>query len=134
MQRGLAALDDPVEMGLLLENLVAGSLRTLANHAGIRLHHWREGRNEVDLIYDDPRAPLAFEVASSPDHSRAGLEALIERHQQFRGSSFLVAPKAPMVPAQSSDCGIGSLPLDPFLVAVGAQSHRAMMNRLKARN
>ncbi len=133
LQRGLSALDDPHEVGLLLENLVAGSLRTLATHAGVRLHHWREGKKEVDLIYDDPRAPLAFEVASSPDHGRAGLEAFIDRHKQFRGSSYLVAPSAPMVPAQSNDRGIGTLPLDPFLIAVGAQAHRAMMARLRVR-
>ena len=133
LQRGLSPLDDPNEMGLLLENLVAGSLRTLATHAGVRLHHWREGKKEVDLIYNDPRAPLAFEIASDPGHSRSGLEALIARHKQFQGSSYLVAPNVPMVPAQESERGIGSLPLEPFLVAVGAQAHQAMMGRLRVK-
>lgn len=134
LQRGLALLGDPNEMGQLLENLVAASLRGLAAHSGVRLHHWREGNKEVDLIYDDPRDPLAFEIASSPRHSRAGLEALIDRHRQFRGSSYLVAPNAPVVAARSSDRGIGTLPLDALLIAVGAQAHRAMMNRLGVRD
>ena len=133
LQRGIAPLEDSSEMGLLLENLVATSLRSLATHSGVRLHHWREGRSEVDFIYDDPRNPLAFEIASSPRHSRAGLEALIDRYKQFRGNSYLVAPNVPMVPAQSNDRGIGTLPLDPFLIAVGAQAHRAMMARLRVR-
>ena len=134
LQRGIAPLEDPNEMGLLLENLAAASLRSLAAHSGVRLHHWREGRLEVDLIYGDPQNPLAFEVASSPRHSRAGLAALIDRYEQFRGNSYLVAPNIPVVPAQFSDRGIGSLPLDAMLIAVGAQAHRAMMNRLGARS
>ena len=121
-------------MGLLLENLVAASLRALAAHGGVRLHHWREGNREVDLIYDDPRNPLAFEIASSPRHDRAGLTAFVDRHGQFRGNSYLVVPNVPMVHAQSNDRGIGTLPLDALLIAVGSQAHRAMMNRLGIRD
>ena len=134
LQRGIAPLEDSREMGLLLENLVAASMRSLAAHSGVRLHHWRKGKLEVDLIYDDPRNPLAFEIASSPRHDRAGLTAFIDRHARFRGNSYLVAPNATVTPAQSSNHGIGSLPLDALLIAVGAQAHRAMMNRLGARS
>ncbi|MCY3967858.1 MAG: ATP-binding protein [bacterium] len=132
LQRGLAVLDNASDMGHLLENLVAASLRILTIQAGISLYHWREGKQEVDLIYDDPQRPIAFEVASSADHRRGGLEALITRHPRFFGNSYLVAPGAPTMSAQSNANGIGSLPLNTLLIAVGAQTHQAMMHRLRA--
>ena len=134
LQRGVALLEDPNEMGRLSENLVATSLRSLAAHSGVRLYHWREGKKEVDLIYDDPRGSLAFEIASSPRHSRAGLQALINRHPRFRGRCYLVAPDLPVIPADSDEQGIGSFPLDSLLVAIGAQSHQAMLRRLGAKS
>ncbi len=121
LQRGLAVLDNPVELGLLLENLVAASLQAHALRLGIRLHHWREGANEVDLIYAHPTHPLAFEIASSPDHSRSGLRHLIRRHRRFRGGCYLVAPRSPVIHPDTT--GIGSLPLDLFLLAVGAHAN-----------
>lgn len=130
LQRGLAPLTDPVERGTLLENLVTASVKSLAVHAGIRLHYWREGNSEVDLIYDDPRQPLAFEIASSPDHHRRGLAALVERHQRFRGHSYLVAPGTDVVHASRENSGLGTFPLDAFLLAVGAQARLAMLTRL----
>ena len=130
LHRGLAPLNDPVEQGTLLENLVAASVNALAVHAGVRLHHWRDGNNEVDLIYDDPRQPLAFEIASSPSHSLHGLEALIERHYRFHGNSYLIAPQAAVIHPEDDRRGIGMLPLDTFLLAVGAQAHQAMLTRL----
>ena len=129
LHRGLAPLSDPVEQGTLLENLVAASVNSLAVHAGVRLHHWRDGNNEVDLIYDDPRQPLAFEIASSPSHSRRGLAALTKRHAHFHGHSYLVAPQAAVIHPDART-GIGMLPLDTFLLAVGAQAHQAMHSRL----
>jgi uncharacterized protein len=126
LQRGTAALTDPTEMGLLLENLAAASLHTLALHEGTRLHHWREGRDEVDLIHDHPSEPLAFEIGSSARHSAKALVALQQRHPRFSGRCYLVAPDSPMRrPAESSD-GVGSLPLDRFLAAVGRQAERAL--------
>ena len=130
LHRGLAPLDDPVEQGTLLENLVVATVNTLAAHAGVRLHRWRDGNHEVDLIYDDPRQPLAFEIASSPSHSRRGLEALIERHDHLRGHSYLIAPQAAVIHPRDDSRGIGMLPLDTFLLAVGAQAHQAMLARL----
>ncbi len=130
LHRGLAPLSDPEEQGALLENLAAASLYTLAVHIGVRLHHWRDGNHEVDLIYDDPRAPLAFEIASSPNHSRRGLSALIERYPSFRGNSYLVSPQNAVFHAHKAESGIGSLPLDTFLLAVGAQAQKATLTRL----
>ncbi len=131
LQSGIALIVDPLEQGVLLENLVSASLRTLTSHSGVRLHHWRHSNSEVDLIYNDPREPMAFEVASSPRHSRAGLRAFIKQHPRFHGSSYLVAPNTPVVPAQSNREGIGTIPLDTFLVAVGAQAEQALTARLR---
>lgn len=128
LQRGRAMLDEPDEMGRLLENLVAASLRSLAVQAGVRLYHWRDGNREVDLLYDDPTSPLAFEIASSASHSRAGLEALCDRYRKFRGNSYLVAPNLPVNHPRSSD--VGTLPLDDLLLAIGAQAHRALTQRM----
>lgn len=120
LQRGLALLGNPTEMGLLMENLAASSLQTLAVQTNVRLHHWRNRRHEVDLIFNHPTRPLAFEIASSPDHSRSGLHALIDRHERFRGNCYLVAPQAAVIhPGRS---GIGTLPLDTLLLAVGAHA------------
>ena len=121
LQRGLALLDNPTELGFLIENLVAASLQAHALRSGIRLHHWREGNNEVDLIYAHPTQPLAFEIASSPGHSRSGLRRLIQRHHRFRGGCYLVSPQAPVIHPDAT--GIGTLPLDIFLLAIGTQTN-----------
>ncbi len=130
LQRGIAPLFDPQELGFLLENLVATSLRTLAVQAMVRLHHWRSGHDEVDLIYDDPQQALAFEIASSTHHSRRGLHALIEQHGRFRGHSYLVAPQAAVIHPTDTGSGIGTLPLDTFLMAVSAQAQQDLAARM----
>jgi len=130
LQRGLAPLENPVEMGMLIENLVAGSLHSLAILAGQRLFHWRDGKSEVDLILDHPTEPLAFEIAASPSHSRQGLRALIERHPRFAGRSYLVAPRTSTLSATEGTSGIGTLPLDLFLFACGRQAEAALSARL----
>jgi predicted AAA+ superfamily ATPase len=130
LQRGLAPLDDPAEMGVLLENLVAATLHTLATQAGLRLFHWREGRTEVDLVVDDPNGPLAFEVATSPRHPRTGLRALMARHPRFRGGCYIVAPRARVELPSASPDDIGTLPLDLFLIACGRHAEAALLARL----
>ena len=87
----------------------------------------------MDLILDHPTEPLALEIASSPSHSRAGLQALVERHPRFEGRAYLAAPQSPMVHPQSSSSGIGSLPLDDLLLAVGAQADQALIDRVGIR-
>ena len=128
LQRGLRPIHDAGEHGYLLENLAAASLNTLATHEATRAQHWRDGRLEVDLIYQDPDRSLAFEIGSSPSHSRRGLHALIAQHEQFRGNCYLVAPGC--VVRHPDDTGIGTLPYDVFLRVVGSQSKHAMSRRL----
>lgn len=132
LQRGLAPLDNPTELGALLENLVAATLRSLALHTGVRLHHWREGKHEVDLIFDHPDQPLAFEIGASPDHPRSGVRALADRHPRFRGNAYLVAPQATVTHPDSTAAGVGTLPLDLFLQVVGAQAEAALAKSLGA--
>ena len=126
LQRGLSPLDDAVEQGLLFENLVASSLHTLAQHSDVRLYHWREGKHEVDLVFDDPNDPVAFEIASSSGHHRTGLIEFAARHPRFRGCCYLVAPQAPVTHPNRSGDDIGTLPLETFLLAAGAQSQLAL--------
>lgn len=122
LHRGLAVLDDPVEMGALLENLVAASLRALAQRTGVRLFHWRDGDHEVDLVFDHPDRPLAFEIASSSNHNRSGLHALIRRYPRFKGGCYLVTPQVPVF--HPDDSGVGTLPLDFLLLAAGALTNK----------
>lgn len=131
LQRGLRTLDDPTEMGLLNENLAASHLHALAMEESTRLFHWRDGNDEVDLVYDHGTEPLAFEIGSSPKHSRAGLHTFSDRYSRFKGRCYLVAPGAPAVAPSRSPSGVGTLPLDLFLSCVGKQSEVAMKARLR---
>lgn len=130
LQRGVMPLSSPEEMGLLLENLVAGQLHALGKQTQTRLYYWRDGNNEVDFIYDHPSAPLAFEIGSSRSHHRAGLESFLNRYPKFHGNAYLVAPDAPLM-APSSASGIGSMPLDLLLLAVGRQTEHALGSNLQ---
>jgi len=130
LQRGLAPLHDPVETGALLENLAAATLHTLALHSGIRLYYWRDRTVEVDLVFDHPTEPMAFEIASSPRHPTTGLRALAERFPRFAGRCYLVAPEAPFLHPHATSSGVGNLPLDQFLLAVGRQAEAAMIRNL----
>ena len=130
LQRGIAPLNDPTEMGLLLENLVAGHLHALCEESQVRFYYWREKQAEVDFIYDHPEKPMAFEVASSDGHTRAGMRAFIERFPRFADSTYLIGPGFLATRPRDHPTGIGSLPLDLFLVAVGAQAGDALARRV----
>jgi len=126
--RGIAPLRNMPEMGMLIENAAAGHLHSLSLQSGVRLYHWRQRRAEVDLIYDHPRSPIAFEVTSGDDHHTKGLHALQDAHPKFRGRCYLVGPSfLPRVPTQESP---GSIPLDMFLMAIGCQAAHAMEYRV----
>lgn len=130
LQRGLGPLNDPPEMGLLFENLVASHLHSLGQQGQVRLYYWREKDDEIDLVYDHPDGPLAFEIASSPSHGRSGIRAFVERFPKFKNRCYLVAPVVvPKQPEQTAD-GIGVLPLDTLLVAISSQTERELGARL----
>ena len=127
--------DSPMELGKLQENLVAAHLHTLGEQAGIQIYHYRRRKYEVDFIYDDPRRPLAFEVGSSSSgHSRAGLREFLKEHKQFFGFCYYIAPGINFISAKNSDSGIGRLPLDLFLTAVGIQQEWFLKRRLGIAN
>ena len=129
LQRGVGPLTDAAEMGLLYENLAAGHLHALGRQTQVRLYHWREGNHEVDLIYDHPEQPAAFEIASSPRHPLAGLRRFMERFPRFDGRCYLVSPHPVGVPPAEGD-GIGRLPLDLLLLAASRQAEAALRQRL----
>lgn len=132
LQRGIAPLSNAVEMGLLMENLAASHLHALGQHSQVRLYHWRHQNDEVDLIYDHPEFPLAFEIGSSVGHSRSGLSRFIEQHPRFRGKCYLVAPEIVTRKARDAADGIGTISLDMFLLAVSAQAASELRRRLGA--
>ena len=130
LQRGLRPLTDPAEMGLLLENMVAGHLRALGAVTQVRVHYWRDKQEEVDLIYDHPTTPLGFEVSSSRRHRRQGIYAFVAKFPRFRGRCYLVAPDIPATRPEENDDGVGTIPTDLFLIAVGSQMSRELTARL----
>lgn len=129
LQRGTAPLTDPREMGLLLENAAASHLHALSHQSQVRLYHWRDQRDEVDLVYDDPHRPLAFEIGRSPEHARRGLLAFAQRHPRFADGLWLIAPDLPAQPP-GPGVEIGTLSLELFLAAVGSQAAAALEQRL----
>lgn len=130
LQRGLAPLSNAVEMGVLMENMAASHLHALGQHSQVRLYHWRHQNDEVDLVYDHPEFPLAFEIGSSAGHSRSGLIRFIEEHPRFRGRCYLIAPEIVARKATTATDGIGTLSLDLFLLAVSAQAASELKRRL----
>lgn len=122
LQRGIAPLTDSKEIGLLIENMAAAHLHALGRECGVRVYYWREKQDEVDLIYDQPGEPLAFEIGMSEHHDRKGLRALIKRYPKFQNRCYVVAPDSKAIRAEESDDGIGSIPLELFLIAIGGQA------------
>ena len=132
LQRGIGPLTDSREMGQLHENLVAGHLHALARQTQVRLYHWRDGNHEVDLIYDHPAQPVAFEIASSPRHPVTGLQLFTERFPRFAGRCYLVTPDPLCMPAGDATGQVGLLPLDLLLLAASRQAAAAQAQKLRA--
>jgi len=131
LQRGTGPLNDPSEMGLLQENMIAAHLHALSQQTQVRLYYWRSKDDEVDFVYDHPEKPVVLEIGSSTGHHRRGLRALMAKYKRFEGRCYLVSPDAtPTLPADSSD-QIGAMPLDLLLLAVGAQVERDLARRLQ---
>jgi predicted AAA+ superfamily ATPase len=133
LQRGLAPLNDSDEMGLLIENMAAGHLHALSEQSQARIYHWRDKNDEIDLVYDHPEFPVAFEIASSGSHHRRGIKAFVGQFPRFERKCFLIAPNCPASLPEANWDRIGTLPLDLFLLAVGAQAEYELARRLHVR-
>ncbi len=119
--------------GYLLENLAASALRSLAVNSETRLYFWRDAEGtEVDLIYDHPLKPLAFEIGRSAKHSLKGLHALAQKHPKFRHRCYFVSPTSRFLSPSASPNGVGSIPFDQFLMAVGAQTRQEIVQSLSS--
>jgi predicted AAA+ superfamily ATPase len=130
LQRGLGPLTDHAEMGVLLENMAAAHLHALGEVGQVRLYYWRDRDDEVDLIYDHPDSPLAFEIGLSAGHHRRGLQAFMERYPRFRGRCYMVSSNGVASRPEDRSDGIGTLPLDLLLLAAGAQAAAELDRRL----
>jgi predicted AAA+ superfamily ATPase len=130
LQRGVGPLNNPDEMSLLLENLVAGHLHALSQLSQTRLYHWREKNDEIDLIYDQADAALAFEIGSSATHHRRGIQTFMQRFPRYRGRCYIVAPNAPLQLADTAADQIGSVPLDLLLLMISARAEQELAGRL----
>lgn len=130
LQRGVAPLSDQMEMGLLVENLVAGHLHALSQQTQVRLYHWREKDHEVDLIYDHPDRPLAFEIGLSARHSKEGLYQFAKVYPRFQGRCYMVAPNAQVSHPDQNWDKVGTFPLDMLLAVLGRQAAAALAERL----
>ncbi len=127
--RGLSPMNNPHEMGLLVENMAASHLRALAYQENVRLFHWRLKENcEVDLVYDHPDDPVAFEITSATSHHQRGIAAFQRKFSRFKGRCYLVSDSAEVAAPQPGSPG--RLPLDLFFLAVGRQEQSALENRI----
>lgn len=117
-----------------MENMVAGYVYSLSQQTSVRLFHWREKDDDIDLVYDHPESPMAFEISISQNHHRRGLFTFSERYPRFQNKCFLIAPNVPASMPAASINSIGSFPLDLFLLAVSAQAERELENNLMSIN
>ncbi len=129
LQRGLRPTNNPEEYGALIENLVGSHLFALSLQNDIRLFHWRERKQEVDFIYDDPSGPVAIEVTASRNHHLKGLKALLEKYPRFKGRCFLVSQSDICHPPEQDPQGIGRIPLEDFLMTTSATIERSLARR-----
>jgi len=115
---------DSSELGKLQENLVARHLYHLGQQLNIRLYYWKREKYEVDFIYDDPVQPLAFEIGTSKNHSFSGLKNFLKNNSKFRKGTYYVAPNLQFLSVEESSSGIGELPLDLLLLAIGIKQNK----------
>ena len=122
--------NNPAELGKLQENLVSTHLGSLGEQTAVRLYHWRRKKYEIDFIYDDSNYPLALEIGSFSKHTRQGLKEFLKEQPQLHGGCYYIAPGINFMSAKTSKTGIGQLPLDLLLIAVGIQQEQSLKTRL----
>jgi predicted AAA+ superfamily ATPase len=117
-------------MGLLIENMAASHLHALGEQSQTRLYYWRDKNDEIDLIYDHPDHPVAFEVARSSSHHRRGIAAFTARYPRFEGRCYLISENGNLSRPHDNWDHIGTIPLDLFLLIVGSQAEKELAARL----
>ncbi|MCA9278051.1 MAG: ATP-binding protein [Phycisphaeraceae bacterium] len=131
LQRGIAPVSDAREQGFLTENAAVSHLQSLSLQTGVRTYHWRDNGREVDVIYDDPSGPLAFEITTSSNHTLKGIHALCEKYPQFQKRCFIVSSESSSLNMPEDDPnGVGRIPFDLFMITIGRQAEYAMTQRL----
>lgn len=130
LQRGITPLNDPSELGHLYENTIAAHLFSLAQQTHVRLYHWREGKSEVDFVYDHPSHPIALEIGSSAKHSLKGIKALCKKHPKFKGSSFLAYPNATPHKPNPETGSPGHVPLEACVTLISQHATLALKQKL----
>lgn len=130
LQRGLAPLKDDGEMSLLIRNMVASHLWALGGSEQRSLYYWREKSDEVDLVFDHPESPLAFQIGPAAPQHRRGIFAFETKFPRFKGRCYIVSPYLSATFPRDNMDGIGTLPLDLFLLAVGGQAEKQLADRL----
>lgn len=129
LQRGIGPLGNPAELGALLENMAASHLHALSRQSMVRTFYWRDGKNvEVDLVYDHPTEPVAFEIKSGDAAGHQGLARLPERFPMFAGRTYIVNQSSIPRPATRERPGV--LPFDLFLLCVSACADYEQQRRL----
>ncbi|MCE2540361.1 MAG: hypothetical protein J4G16_08210 [Acidobacteria bacterium] len=84
----------------------------------------------MDLIYDHPEQPVAFEIASSFRHPVTGLQRFMGRFPRFEGRCYVVSPEPlGMLPGAAAN-RVGLLPLDLLLLVASRQEETALVQRL----
>ncbi|MDA0832313.1 MAG: ATP-binding protein [Planctomycetota bacterium] len=130
LQRGLAFLEHSDEVGLLTENLIASHLHALSLQSNVRLYHWKDKNDDIDLIYDHPQFPLGFEITIKTSHHLRGVTTFRERFSRFEKNCYLVSENSHAKLPSETDDGIGRIPIDLLLLAAGAQAERDLERRL----
>ncbi len=127
--RGTAPLQNLQELGALTENLAASHLHALGVQTSTRVYYWRDRDDEVDLVYDHPTSPLAFEITTGERHQQRGLRAFQDRFPRFAGKCYIVSPGASHARPDASGTP-GHLSLDSFLIATSMIAERTLVRRL----
>lgn len=121
LRRGIAPLRDPTEMALLVANLAAGHLLQLARRTGAKLTYWGENDLHVDFVLTSEDAPMAFALGTENDRTRRALALFAEQDPRFAGRCWQVSTMAGLKHPNQSPDGVGTLPLDLFLLSIAQQ-------------
>lgn len=130
LRRGLAPLRDPEDMTRTMANLAANHIRLLARHLGAKLSYWGDRDLHVDFVLSGTDEPMAFALGSEADRPRRALTMFAEHDPQFAGRCWHVSPLVGLRHPNQAPDGIGTLPLDLFLLSISQQVDQEVRWRL----